>query len=221
MGLKTTMKKLLDQTPLYGPIQSWVEKKRQKKELAQWEHEGRPVPPPHLIKQQNLLYYAHKYNLKILVETGTYLGEMVEAMSPHFDRVYSIELSEYLHAKARRRFNKKTHVELLRGDSGRELKTVMAAVTHPTLFWLDGHYSAGATAKGDKDTPIYEELEHIFQAPDMGHVILIDDARCFGTDPAYPSLEELKRFIAARRENVSILVKDDSIIVTPNASRLQ
>jgi len=218
MGLKTTMKKLLDQTPLYGPIQSRIEKKRQKKELAQWEKDGRPVPPPHAIKQQNLLFYGRKYNLKVLVETGTYLGEMIEAMSPHFDRVYSIELSEYLHAKARRRFKKKNNVELIRGDSGAELKTIMANVTQPTLFWLDGHYSAGVTAKGDKDTPIYEELEHIFQAPDIEHVIIIDDARCFGSDPAYPSLSELKTFILRHKKNVSILVKDDSIIVTPNDS---
>lgn len=147
MGLKTTLKKLLDETPLYGPTQSWVEKKRQKQELLQWEKDGHPVPPPHAIKQQNLLFYAHKYNLKVLIETGTYLGEMIEAMSSHFDRIYSIELSEYLHAKARRRFKDKPNVKLIHGDSGTELKNVLATIRQPSLFWLDGHYSAGVTAR--------------------------------------------------------------------------
>lgn len=216
MGLKTTIKKLIDLTPLYGPVQSWVEKKRQKKELEHWEKNGHPVPPPHGIKQQNLLFYAHKYNLKVLVETGTYLGEMIEAMSPHFDRIYSIELSEYLHAKAKRRFKNRNNIVLIHGDSGTELKNVMNTINQPTLFWLDGHYSAGVTAKGDKDTPIYEELGHVFRVPDMGHVIIIDDASRFGSDPAYPSLEEIKRFILSHKNNVSILEKDDSIIMTPN-----
>ena len=59
------------------------------------------------------------------------------------------------------------NVELLHGDSGTELGNVMNKINQPALFWLDGHYSAGVTAKGDKDTPIYEELVCILNAPDL------------------------------------------------------
>jgi hypothetical protein len=90
----------------------------------------------------------------------------------------------------------------------------MSKIHQPALFWLDGHYSAGNTAKGDKETPIYEELQYILNARDRGHVIVIDDARCFGTDPAYPSMEALNEVIRSKRMDVDILVKDDSIRIT-------
>jgi hypothetical protein len=91
----------------------------------------------------------------------------------------------------------------------------MHKLSQPALFWLDAHYSEGVTARGDKDTPIYEELHLILNAGDIGHVIIIDDARCFGTDPAYPSKEELVEFIRSKKSNVDIAVLDDSIIITP------
>lgn len=215
MGLKKILKKIIDHTPLYGRFQSLVEKKRQKQELAQWEREGCPVPPPHVIKQKNLLESATKYNMKVLVETGTYLGEMIEAMAPHFDCIYSIELSDFLHAKARRRFKNRDNIHLIHGDSGKELKNLLAVLKQPAVFWLDGHYSAGITAKGEKDTPIYEELEHIFKAKDLGHVIIIDDARCFGSDPGYPSLDDIKKFIKTHKEHANIEERCDSIIIIP------
>jgi hypothetical protein len=84
-------------------------------------------------------------------------------------------------------------------------------IDQPALFYLDGHYSGGITARAAKDTPIYEELSHIFEH-DPRHVIVIDDARCFGRDPDYPSLHELREFIpleAARRRDRSR--EDDSI----------
>jgi hypothetical protein len=53
-------------------------------------------------------------------------------------------------------------------------------------FWLDGHYSDGITFKGDKDTPIVDELNHISMNLDRYNevCVLIDDVRCF--DPECP-----------------------------------
>ena len=50
-----------------------------------------PVPPPHVVKQRVLREYAERYELKVFVETGTYRGDMVQAMKPLFDKIYSIE----------------------------------------------------------------------------------------------------------------------------------
>lgn len=174
------------------------------------------MPPPHIVKCQALAFFAKRFGLKILVETGTYYGDTIEAMRRQFDRVYSIELSKELHKKAQRRFKRARNVELICGDSAIELGKLMAHLDQPTLFWLDGHYSGDLTAKGAKDTPIYEELDHILSAPDRGHVIIIDDARCFGVDLHYPSLEEITAFIRSKRSNVVLVVQDDSIRVTPS-----
>jgi len=196
-------------------IGKWLRARRNRRTLDEWERRGRPVPPPHIVKQRVLREYAKRYGLRILVETGTYRGDMVEAMRPVFEKIYSIELGAELFAAARKRFRRAAHVELIQGDSARELGRVLARLDQPALFWLDGHYSAGETARGEKDTPIFEELDHILGAPDVGHVIVIDDARAFGTDPAYPTIDALRRYVLARRPDARFTVLDDSIRITP------
>jgi len=194
-----------DNTPLYDA---------KNREIAEWEAKGCPIPPPHTIKQQTLIEYAKKYGLHTLIETGTYYGEMVEAMKDTFAHIYSIELGDVLYENARSRFAGLDHIEIIHGDSGEELANILNKIDSPVLFWLDGHYSEGTTVKGKVDTPIREELMGILNAPDIGHVIIIDDARCFGTDPAYPSIAELTELIASKR-NIAIHIKNDSIRVTP------
>ena len=210
------MEKIITKTPLYDSLRNLVIRRRELKELADWERNGRPIPPPHIVKQQTLKTISKRYGLKILVETGTYYGDMVEAMKDVFNQLYSIELSTELYKKAKKRFKGEKHIELICGDSGLELMNLMSKIDKPTLFWLDGHYSAGVTAKGEKDTPIYEELNHILNSTDKGHVIIIDDARCFGADPNYPSIKELCDFIKSKRANLDIVIQDDCIRVIPN-----
>src|SRR2546425_12007741 len=101
--------------------------------------------------RSTLFPYTTLFRSQIFVETGTYRGDMVEAMKPLFHKIYSIELSDALFAEAQRRFRLDTHVELIHGDSGKELGRVMERIHQPALFWLDGHYSAGDTARGEKD----------------------------------------------------------------------
>jgi hypothetical protein len=213
--MNKSVKKLLMAMPFYHAIRNVSVRRKQARELASWQANGRQAPSPHLVKQRVLREMAAENGLTVLVETGTYYGDMVEAMRSHFEKVYSIELSSELYERARRRFRGAGNVELLCGDSGVELGKIVARLDRAALFWLDGHYSAGVTAKGVKDTPIYEELDHILSARDLGHVIIIDDARCFGVDADYPTLEELKAYVLARRPNLAITVQDDSIRIVP------
>jgi hypothetical protein len=213
--MKQLIKHIIKKTPLYSSLPKWVTKRRNAKELVEWERKGKPVPPPHIVKQRTLQAYSIRYGLKILVETGTYNGDMVEAMKDVFDRIYSIELGEQLYEKAREKFKGVKHIELIHGDSGVELMNLMNRINEPALFWLDGHYSGGVTARGGEDTPIFKELRHILNAPDRGHVIIIDDAHCFGSDPAYPRIEDIKDFIKSKRPNLEIVIQDDSIRIAP------
>jgi hypothetical protein len=215
--MKEALRQFVQNTSLYHPLRNLMVKRQQKQALGEWEREGKPAPPPHTIKQQTLQSYAEKYNLKVLVETGTFYGDMIEAMKHVFDKIYSIELSQDLFEKAKKRFKGQNQVELIQGDSGIELRNLLSKINQPTLFWLDGHYSAGETAQGDKDTPIFEELQHIFDKPDRGHVIIIDDARCFGSYPDYPSIEQLKEFIKLKRPDMDVSVQYDSVRIAPKA----
>lgn len=218
-----SVKEKIAGNPIYSRMRDWSSKRRrmrrQASQIEEWQKNGRPVPPPHAFKQHTLRQYARDYGLRVLVETGTYQGRMIKALENEFDRIYSIELSEDLCEKARALFERAKHVEIIQGDSGVEMGRLVARLDQPALFWLDGHYIPGTddTARGDRDTPIYQELDHILRSKDKGHVIIIDDARCFGTDPDYPTIEELTRFILSKLENVEVSVKDDSIRITPVA----
>ncbi len=201
--------------PLYHSIRNWLRDKRQTRRLVKWVNAGKPVPPPHIVKQMALKESLSAYGVRIFVETGTFRGDMVEAMRRHVDQVFSIELSETFAQRAVERFRAVSNVEIILGDSGQELKKLVPRLSGPALFWLDGHYSGGTTAHGAEATPIFAELQHVLTAPQRGHVILIDDARCFGADPAYPSLGAISEFVSSLRKDVRMTVKDDLIHIRP------
>lgn len=211
----TLFKSLIKRTPLYRPIVKWLEKKVRYKEASLWKRAGKPVPPPPIIKQLKLRSLAKSFKLRVLVETGTFQGDMVEAMRPYFSKIYSIELSTDLYNLAQHRFKDANGIVLINADSGEGLKSIIDQLKSPALFWLDAHYSGGVTAIGTKYTPILEELNCIFNSPISGHVIAIDDARLFGANPAYPNVEELFAFVRSNRPHARISIEDDVInIVT-------
>jgi len=162
-----------------------------------WILAGRSGPPPSVVKQVIVRAYGRAHGLRVLVETGTYMGDMVHAVRRDFDAIYSIELSPLHHAYARKRLAGSPNVHLLLGDSGEVLGKVLDGVSRPCLFWLDSHYSGGATARANVETPIVRELEAIAKHAVKSHVILIDDARDFDGRDDYPDLEAL-RALAAR-----------------------
>jgi hypothetical protein len=86
----------------------------------------------------------------------------------------------------------------------------MNELNEPAIFWLDGHYSGGFTAMGEKETPVYEELKIIFSNK-QDHVILIDDARLFNGNDGYPTFDDLKIFIHQHYPQQLIKVSDDCI----------
>lgn len=189
----------------------WAQRREDQEVLRQWVERDRPVPPPHQYKRQVLGEYANRHGTKVLVETGTYEGEMVEAMRTHFEKVFSIELSPEHYKRAAERFAANDNVEIVFGDSALMLPDVLMEIAEPALFWLDGHYSAGNTAKGDKETPILSELDAICRHPVKGHVILVDDARCFDGTADYPTLVELEAYIRERRPDAAFEVRDDIV----------
>ena len=150
----------------------------------------------------------------MLVETGTYFGDMIEAQKKNFDKILSIELGEKLWRRAVNRFKKLKHITLIHGDSGEVLKNITKQLNEPALFWLDGHYSGGITAKGDLECPILKEIDTIFLFKNLNHILLIDDARCFDGANDYPAIEELIRYIKNKNEKYVVEIKDDIIRCT-------
>lgn len=192
----------------------FIEHIRRLRALSKWVLSGCPSPPPHIVKLYVIWAYLRELRLETLVETGTYLGETTEWLARTGINVISIELSSDLHRLATERLGRYRNIMLLQGDSGQLLPELIASFTEPVCFWLDAHFSGGETAKGVTDTPILQELEAILEHPIRGHVILVDDARCFTGEDGYPFLDEV--LVLVRKSGFyRAEVSTDIIRITP------
>ncbi len=186
------------------------------KQLRTWHANGCPVPPPRAFKQDTMRTLGRDNQIRVLVETGTSSGEMVDSMLNAFDQIYTVELARPLHRLARRRFSHFPHVTCIPGDSGTEIAKLVPTLQQPALFWLDAHCSGGITAlRAGKPVPVLEELTAILADKRHQHVVAIDDARLFGSDPAYPTLEEVRAHAQRMRRDISIECRNDIIFITP------
>lgn len=181
--------------------------------IARWRLSGRPAPPPPAFKQKLVRETARALGLRVLVESGTALGEMVAACLDAFHEIWSIELDRDLFDRARERFAQVPRVTIVPGDSEVALPLVLTRVERPALFWLDGHEMIGGVS-GRLSTPIRSELEAILEHPFEGHAILVDDARLFGRGD-YPTLAEVEAMVRQRRPAWSVRVADDVIRIGP------
>jgi len=115
-------------------------------DLLKWYLHGKQGAAPHIVKRSTVKFFQRQFKAEIFIETGTYMGDMVDAVKD-FKKIYSIELSENLYNQATARFSKYPHIKIMHGDSGKVLPTIIDAISEPCLFWLDGHYSGGITAR--------------------------------------------------------------------------
>ena len=202
-GLVGSIKKFLPESirQIGFDIISSIERKK-------WEQAGRPIPPPNKVKQEMVTQVARENGLKILIETGTYLGNMIFAQRKNFQKLYSIELSPVFHKEAVKRFRKHDHIEIIFGDSAQYLPKVIDEVNEPALFWLDGHFSGGETA--ESHCPVMDELQAIL-ASQVQHAILIDDARCFDGTNGYPTIKEIETLFGEKATHFNLQVEFDII----------
>lgn len=190
--MKTTLKHFLSR---FGFLPA-IDFVRRIPECISWANNGLSGIAPSPIKRLILKSYLTKYNLSCFVETGTHLGDTLGYISSDSNILCtSVELDRHLFCIAQSRFQYSKNVRLFLGDSSVIMKDIIYSLTKPALFWLDGHYSGITTACGSLETPISSELSFIFSSPINGHVILIDDIRCFDGTHDYPLLENLIEFI--------------------------
>ena len=169
-----------------------------------------PSPPPHAYKVATVLGYARRFDITTFVETGTYQGDMVEAARSHFGNIWSIELGDDLYEAASRRFQAWPTVTIVHGDSAVVLEEVLDGLLGPCLFWLDGHFSGGGTARGLLETPIIAELDSVLRRTGFDDVVLIDDARLFGQGN-WPSIDRLTTIFTEHRPGWRFEVRGDII----------
>ena len=132
------------------------------------------------------------------IETGTLFGHTTLHASYWFDRVFTIELSQDLHAQAQRHLAHRRNVTCLQGNSGDRLPEVIAQLKGPSMFFLDAHWSGDNSvdwenskfggypvetarlddptlSEGERQVPLLHELEAIAADHTDAAMVLIDD----------------------------------------------
>ena len=130
------------------------------------------------------------YNLRenfkefpIFIETGTFHGETIFSMERFFNKLYTIEINEYLYNNAKSKYygNK---INFIFGDSSNEIRNILEQCDDKILFFLDAHYSGdgtGNTKITDLYTPLEKEIENINKYCKKEALLIIDDCRDLGT----------------------------------------
>jgi len=178
-------------------------------------------PPPPAVKDAAIVEYARRYGLDTLVETGTYVGDTLWSVRNSFRQIISVELSPRLARLAGQRLQRLRHIEVLQGDSAELLPRIVEGLPGSALFWLDAHYSGGATASGVQQTPVRQELEAILGSRDHHHVVLIDDARHFDGSGGYPTIDGIREMVTALDPDASFIVADDIIRIVAGPLHLR
>jgi hypothetical protein len=216
--MRNTLRRIKQSVSLDKPELQFIKRIILKRQIVnlKWKLQGKPSPPPHSVKQTVIKTFIKAFNYNYFIETGTYLGAMISTVLGDFKKIYTIELSPELHKRADRLFKNYKHVHCLQGDSSVVLKQLVPQLDQGSIFWLDGHYSGGITALGDKVCPIYEELESIIAHDLHNHVILIDDSRLFlSGEQDYPLFQDLSKYIKNLNSDYNIYVFiTDTIVVT-------
>ena len=173
------------------------------------------VRNPHsLSKFRQINALRRRTGATTLVEAGTYLGVTAGRCARVFARVITIELDPALAAKARAHLSGRRNVEVIEGDALREFPRVLARPdVHDPLVFLDGHYSGGATAHGDLAEPAVEVVDAIAPFRSKVRGIVIDDFRCFGTDPGWPTKSALLAAIERHLPEFDIAVHLDQVVL--------
>lgn len=206
---------MLQRTPFYGIYKSLGHYP----DFWYWKLRGEPIRSPHLLKQRTVRDYAQRYGLRMLVETGTYYGEMVVAMRNRFAEIYSVEYDPALAQRAQQKFARWPHIHILEGDSQKVVPELLKSLKEPTLFWLDAGYYGWAGLHGNEKrltSEIEAVLSHSLPGhPTSPHVILMDDARGLNGLNGSPTVPELKQRIEAEFPGRGFEVKYDILRITP------
>lgn len=109
-------------------------------QIARWQEAGKHAPPSDKrTYRAGLCFNLRSYNV---IETGTYLGDILYVVKDIFPLIPSIELSKELWKRSKNRLRFYPHIRVWQGDSTEVLPYILSVIFVPA-YWLNGHYSVG------------------------------------------------------------------------------
>jgi hypothetical protein len=163
----------------------------------------------------------NEFEIKTFIETGTFRGGTALWASSVFNEVLTVEASADFYEYTKKRIGPNPRVSLSLGTSPGFLRSVLPTIHHPSLLWLDAHYSGGNTFGETNECPLIEELQEINKCSE-NHFILIDDARLF-LSPVYyghnsenwPTIDQVLSLIQQGGHKKYVVIFEDVIFAVP------
>lgn len=123
-----------------------------------------PFIEKEIIKLKNL------FQIKTVIETGTYLGETTKFMCENFEKVIGIEISDEYYSKTIETCYDKSNLNLVKDSSVNYLSANLKEIgknEKTILFYLDAHW--------DSYWPLKDEIKSISENFHNKSIIVIDD----------------------------------------------
>jgi hypothetical protein len=114
---------------------------------------------------KEILLFKKRYNIKTIIETGTWIGNTTELLSYIFDKVITIEIDPQFYIDASR-LDKLQNVTRLLGDSSEWLEKIYLYDKEYTLIFLDAHsFGHGC--------PLNQELEALIKNTSINKKLIL------------------------------------------------
>jgi len=105
--------------------------------------------------EAEFLQLKKKYNIKTVIETGTYYGVTTEFFAKNFDNVHSIEINETYLNVAKEKLKYYKNCKMYHGSSSELLFNILKEFGENTIIFLDAHWWKN---------PLLDELKAIKQS---------------------------------------------------------
>ena len=143
------------------------------------------------VGRELFLVLAEQHGLDVFIETGTADGGTAYWASNHFSHVVTVEYIYSTFLLAFQKYWNVPNLKFVQGDSEFWVPHIAYMVTQPALWFLDAHWVGDGEVAPSGVTPIVGELDVIMRQ-ESDHVIVVDDARLFGTEAGYPTVDKVK-----------------------------
>ena len=121
------------------------------------------------------------YQIRSIVETGTYHGITTEYLASLVPLVHSIEIDPRYQTIARQRVGKNKQVKLHLGNSPQVLDHILWGLPQPSLFFLDAHWGGYC--------PLLDELRAMATMGIRDPVVVIHDFKVPDTTLGYDTYQ--------------------------------
>lgn len=157
------------------------------------------------------IYTLFNIRPSVLIETGTFQGDSIEAVNSLFEEIHTIEIDEGRYLAAKSRLEKYQNIHCNLGSSTDILPSIIELCRQKSCAWfLDAHSS------GDVKVPLMDEIELILRGIEKPQLFIIDDVRLFDKhwDWSGVSVQTIKALISKHRVIKEMAIRKDRLLIS-------